>query len=203
MMRNLKLALAVVPFVAVLACTDANKAPAEQALRNADSAVTKLDETVTLNAPEQAKAAKDALAAAKSAAGKQDWKAALSLAGDVPGKVAAAVGASQTKIAEDAKKAAEAKKVEEAKKAWADASAAFPKSLNDLKTKASKVIKATKLPKGVDKAAVKKAKDTLAAIEAGWKSAVDLAKTDVAAAAAKVSALEAQAAEVRASLHLK
>jgi len=201
MTQTHKLTLAVLPLLLTLACTDANKAPAEAAVKSAEAAVATLNEEIAKLVPEEAKAVREALANAKVAIAKQDFKAARTLAEPLPGKIAAAVAAAAAKKEALAKEAAA--KAAEAKKAFEDGAAAIAKKLEGYKKQVAALAKAKKLPKGVTKDAVKKGKETVAALEAEFGKAKAQVATDAAAALAAAKDVEAKAAELAKSLKLK
>ncbi len=201
MTNTSKLKLAVLPLLLTMACTDANKAPAEAAVTAAESAGTAITEEVATYAPEQAKAFRDGLASAKTALAKQDYKTARTTAEALPTKVTQAVSAAAAKREELAKESAQA--AESAKKAYQDRSSALSKQLDGLKKHVAKLAKAKRLPKGVTKAAVSKAREALAAIEKGVAKAEAQAASDAAAATAAVEDLGRKAAELAESLKLK
>ena len=91
------MALAVIPFALSLACTDAAKAPAEAAMAAAGTAVESLQGEAARYAPEAVKAAQASYASAKELVAKQDYKGALTAAGDVTTKVKAALAAAAAK----------------------------------------------------------------------------------------------------------
>jgi hypothetical protein len=100
MNQTIKIALAVVPFLLAVGCTDPNKLPAEAAIKAAETAAATLTGEVAKLAPEQVKAVQDGLAAAKAAVAKQDFKAARAAAEALPAKAAEAVAVAQKKLAE-------------------------------------------------------------------------------------------------------
>ncbi len=188
MSRSLRLALAVVPFALVVACTDAAKAPAEAAMAAAGSAVESLQGEAAKLAPDAVKAAQASYASAKELVAKQDYKGALAAAGDVTAKVKAAL-------------AAAAAKKDELVKAWGELSASVPKMVADLKTRIATLSGAKKLPAGMDKAVLAKASEGVAAVESGWQKVTDQVKGgDYGAALAKGKELKAQAEDVLKSL---
>jgi hypothetical protein len=187
MNKTIKFGLAVVPFLLAVGCTDPNKLPAETAIKAAETAAATLTAEIEKAAPEQVKAFKDGLAAAKAAVAKQDFKGARAAAEALPGKAAEAVAAAQKKMAE-------------VKKAFEDGAAQLGEKVGALKAKAEELAKAKKLPKGVTKDAVKKAQETVAELEAGVAKAKEEAGKDAAAAAETVKGLLAKADEALASL---
>jgi hypothetical protein len=190
MNKTLKLALATVPFLLSVACTDPNKLPAEGAIKAAEAAANALTAEVAKYAPEQVKAFKDQLAAAKAAVEKQDWKTARATAEALAPKAVEIVAAANAKKAEATKAAtaAVAKLAEEV--------AAIQARLADL-------AKAKKLPKGITKETVAKAKEAVAELEAGAAKVKEEVMKDLDAAGAKAKELGAKAAEVAASLQAK
>jgi colicin import membrane protein len=201
MTKTTKLSLAVLPLFLVLACTDANKEPAEAAVKASETAVAGLTKEISDLAPDQAKAVREALANAKVAIAKQDFKTARALAEPIPGKIAAVLQAAAAKKDALAKEAAA--KAAEAKKAFDDGAAAITKKLEETSKKVAALAKSKKLPKGVTKDAVKKAKDTVAELEAAFTKAKEEAGKDAVAALAAAKDVEAKAAALAAELKLK
>jgi len=188
MSRSLRVALAVLPFALTVACTDAAKAPAEAALAAAGSAVESLQGEAAKYAPDAVKSVQASYASAKDLVAKQDYKGALAAAGDIPAKVKAAL-------------AAAAAKKDELVKAWGDLSASVPQMIADLKAKIASLTGAKKLPAGIDKAAVAKANEGVAALESGWQSVANQVKGgDYSGALAKGKELKARAEEILKSI---
>ncbi len=201
MNKTLKTALAVVPFLLTVACTDPAKAPAQSAIQAGEAAVATLTDEVGRYAPDQVKAVKDALAKAKASAAAEKWGEALTAAKDVPDAAAKAVAAAQAKKAELEKAAAE--KAAALKAAFDEAQAQLPAKIAELKKQVAALAKAKKLPKGVTKQAVTQAKEAVASLEDGAGKLADQAKTDMAAAAEGAKALLTKATETAASLGKK
>jgi hypothetical protein len=191
------LALALAPLLLLAACTDANKAPAEAALKAGEAAVATITEEVSKLAPAQVQAAKDALSNAKALIAKQDYKAALDAAGQIPAKVKEAVAAAQ------AKKEEAAKALAAAQKAFADATAALPGQLSAIKARLGALTKAKTLPKGITKATLGQAKTGFAALEDGFNKLKARAETDLAGATADAGALSKKAADLAKQLQMK
>lgn len=188
MNRSIRIALAVVPFALVVACTDAAKAPAEAAMAAAGTAVESLQGEAAKYAPDAVKAVQASYASAKELVAKQDYKGALAAASDIPAKAKAALAA------------AKAKK-DEIVKAVADLAASVQKSITDLKERVAALTSAKKLPDGVDKAVVAKASEGVAAVEAGWQKLSEQVKGgDFAGAMAKGQELKTQADDLLKSL---
>jgi len=201
MNKTIRFALAVVPFLLTVACTDPNKAPAEAAVKAGEAAAQTLTDEVATLAPEKTKEVNDGLAAAKAAIAKQDYKGALAAAKDLPAMASKAVADAQAK--QQALARAAAQKDAELKQAWKNAQSKLPAAIADLKKRVAALAKAKKLPKGISRGVVAKGKQTVAELEAGLAKAKELAKTDVAAASAAAKDLGAKAAELAASLKKK
>ena len=171
MKKTLWLALALAP-LALTACTDKFKEPAEAALKAADAAVEQLkSEEVVQYAPGPAKAVTDALASAKSKAAAKEYEAALGLSKDIPARVKDVVG----QASQAAQAAAEAKKkaVEAAfQEAGKDATA----SVAAVNEKLAALKKAKTLPKGFDKKKLQAAATKAAALEGDWSKASEKGK---------------------------
>ncbi len=188
MTKPLRTALAVIPFLLAVACTDAAKAPAEAALAAAGAAVEQLKGDAARYAPEAARAVQAGYDSAKALAAKQDYKGALAAASEIPAKATAALAAARARK-------------DELVKAVNDAAADLPGMIGELKQKTAALASAKKLPKGMDKAAVEKAQEGVAALEAGWKSASSQVKTgEYEAAIEKIRALRTQAEDLARSL---
>lgn len=198
MNQTLKTALAAVPFLLAVACTDPAKVPAQAAIQAAEGAVAALGDEVTQLAPDQVKAVKDGLAAAKAAAAKEDWKNALASAKDLP--AAATKAASDAKAKQEELEKAAAAKAAELKAAWDAAQAELPGKIDALKKQVATLSKARRLPAGVTKDAVAKGKEAVASLEAAYATAAEQAKTNVEAAVAGAKDLQAKAAEALESL---
>jgi len=188
MKKTLRIALAVVPFALVVACTDAAKAPAESAVAAAGAAVQSLQGDVAKFAPEAVKGVQAAYAKAKDLLEKQDYKGALAAAGEIPGKVKEAVSLS-------------AANKEKLAQAWADLSAAGDRSVSDLKARVASLGSARKLPAGVSRAAVEKANAGVASLESGWQSVKQMVKDGAyEPAIARAKELKAQGEEILKSI---
>jgi histone H1/5 len=201
MTKTTKLTLAVLPLLLTLACTDANKAPAEAAVKAAETAAAALTEEIGKLAPDEAKAVREGLANAKVAIAKQDFKTARSLAEPLAAKATAAIAAANARKEALAKEAAA--RATEAKQAFDAGAAALGKKLEGMKKKVTALAKAKKLPKGVTKADVAKGKETVAALEADFLRAKAQLSTDAAAALATAKDVEAKAVELAKALKLK
>lgn len=201
MNRTLKLALALAPFALGLACTDPVKAPAEKAVAAAEAAVATLTADAEKWAPEQSRAAKDALAKAKDLVAKSDFKGALAAAGAIPGQVKEALAAAAAKAQAAAEE--EAKKLE-LTKAWEAATASLPNLIETAKSRLAILSQAKKLPAGLDKAKLARAKEGLAVVDATFqKATADFKAGAMAEATAAVGGLQAKGEEVLALIGMK
>ena len=144
--------------VASLAACNADKGPADAAIKAADQAITAAAPEAEKFVPEQLTAAKDALKAAQDQFAKGDYKAALAAATELGTK------------AKDLAAAAAAKK-DELTKAWTDLSGSFPQMLGAITTKVAELGAAKKLPKGLDAAKLTQAKEGLAGLTKSWEEA--------------------------------
>lgn len=197
MERTLRLALAVVPLALVVSCADAAKAPAEAAVKAAEAAVGTISADAAKWAPDQVSAVKDALAKAKELAAKKDFKGALAAAQAVPGQVKELAATAQAKAAEEAKKL-------ELTKTWETATAALPNLIQTARSRLEILSSAKKLPAGLDKGKLAKAKESLAAIEATYqKASADFKGGAVEQANAAVGGLQAKGEEVLALIGMK
>ena len=201
MRKTIQSLLATIPFLLAVGCVDAAKAPAESAIKAGEGAIASITAEVQKLAPEQSKAAADALASAKGAAAKEDWKSALAAAKDLPEMVKAAVAAAKAQA--EAMERAAAAKLAEAKAAWAAAEKDLTAKIADLKKEVAKLSKSKNLPKGVTKAGVTKCKASVAELEVALTKAGEQAKTDVVAATASAKDLQVKAAEAASLLGKK
>ena len=157
MIRNLKMAAAAAACAVLVAC-NAEKGPADVALKAADQAITAAAPEAEKYVPEQLTACKDALKAAQDQFAKGDYKGALAAATELGNK------------AKDLVAAAAAKK-DELTKSWTDLSGSLPQMVEAIKSRVDILGKAKKLPKGMDAAKLTQAKDGLAGITKSWEEA--------------------------------
>lgn len=158
MNRILSVTAAAAAALLLAACESPAKAPADAAIKAADAAVEAVKGEAQKYVPDQFKAAQDAIAAAKS----------KFTAGDFPGALTAATEAG-TK-AKDLAAAVKAKK-DELTAAWKTASAQMGTTIQGINARLADLAKLKKLPKGLDKDAVQKAKDGLASVTKDWSDA--------------------------------
>jgi predicted small lipoprotein YifL len=188
-MKNvLKMTALVLCCVALVACSQ--KGPAEAALTAATAAVDAVKADAGKYVPDQAKALGAALASAREAFDKGDYKAALEAAQAIPAK------ASEAATAVAAKK-------DELTKVWAGLSGSLPGMVDQIKGKVEALEAMKKLPKDMDKAKVEAAKSNLADITKAWGEATEAFKSgNLMDAATKGNAVKAKVTETMAALGL-
>ncbi|HEX7624311.1 MAG TPA: hypothetical protein VF400_12120 [Anaeromyxobacteraceae bacterium] len=184
MKEGLMLVVALGCLAFTAACTDPDKAPAEAALKAADSAAAQLGRDVAQLAPAQAKAVEDALAAAKGLMARKDYRGALAGASAVPSKVAEATTAAAARKAD-------------LTKAWTEASRDVQNLVYAIEDRLDILSGAKKLPRGLDDAAIVWSRETLATIDSSWSKLPErFQKGDMPEAIAEAASLKAQASEV-------
>ena len=174
--------------VAGLAACNTDKGPADLAIKADEAAIQAVADEAGKYAPAQLKEAQDALAAAKDKFAKGEYKEAL---------------AAGTELATKAKDlvAATAAKKDELTKAWNDLAASLPQTVASIQAKVEELGKAKKLPKGMDKAKLTQAKESLAGMTKTWDEAsAAFTAGNLGEALAKASPLKDKGAEVMALL---
>jgi hypothetical protein len=176
MKRNYICLLVVVMLVGALVmvgCANKDKAPAEAAVKAAEEAYAAVKVEATKQVPDQAKALEGAIAAAKEKLTKNDYKAALSEAQAVSGKV---------KELADAMKA----KKDEATKSWTSLSTGIPKMIEALESRIGILSKSRKLPANITADKFAEAKSGLASAKEEWTKALDSSKAGNTTEAASI-----------------
>lgn len=190
MNQTLKIALAAVPLLLTVACTNPDKLPAETAIKAAEAAAATITAEVAKYAPEQVKAFRDGLEAAKAAAAKQDWKGARAAAEGLATRAAEAVAVARVKL-------------EGAKKELEDASAQLGAKIAALQARIAELSKGKKLPAGVTKEALAAAKTGIAELEAAARKAREEAGEDLTFAKVALTELLGKASQLAASLKME
>jgi hypothetical protein len=181
-------ALAVVPLLLSLACGDAARAPAEAAMAAASSAAGSLRGEAEKYAPDAVGAVQSSYASAKDLIERRDYQGALAIAGDIPARSRAALAT------------ATARK-DELTKAWGEYADTFQKMVAAIQERIASLSSARKLPAGIDRAAIAKAREGVASIESGWRKASEMARTgDFTDAIAMGKELNARALELLQSI---
>lgn len=156
-----------------VACSQ--KAPAEAALKAAESAMDAARAEATKLVPDQTKAVQAALDAAKASFDKGDYKATIAAAQEIPAKVA------------DLQTAAMAKK-DELTKTWTEMSGSLPAMVEQVKAKLDELGKAKRLPKDMDKEKLATAQADFESVTKAWEEASAASGAgDVADAVAKAT----------------
>ena len=187
---SVSIGLAVVASLFLISCESADKAPAAAAITAAQSALDAVRGEAAKYVPSQVSAVESAIASAKAAFEKNDYKAALTGAQDAAAK------------AKDLAAAASARKAELAK-TWEDMSGGLPKMAEAIQSRVDILSQSKKLPAGLDKDKLEGAKAGLASLNQSWTEASDAAKTgDMSDAIAKGQAAKAKAVEVMTALHM-
>jgi hypothetical protein len=186
--------LAVLSAVLLSGC-NTQKGPAEQAVMGAQFALNAVRDDAQKYAPEQLGGVEAKLSDLKGSFEKGDYAGVLAAA---PGVTAAITG---LKDAAAAKKTEAEAALAKAKDDWGTASTAVPKAIDDLGKRVDTLSKSKKLPKGVTKDAVAKAKTAVDGLKSTWGEASNAAASgDYTTAMAKASAVQAKAAEIGKSL---
>ena len=157
-MRGVRRALCLAALVVLSACAS-DKAPAEQAVKAAETAVANAKVEAAKWVPDQARSLDAALASVKDKFTKGDYKAVLA---EAP---ALATQAQSVASAAAAKKA-------ELTKSWEEMSAGLPKMVEAVKSRVDILSKSKKLPANVTKEKFETAKADLAAATQGWTDAM-------------------------------
>ena len=186
--------LAALSAVLLFGC-NTQKGPAQQAVASAQAALDAVRDDANKYAPEQLGGVEAKLSDMKGSLEKGDYAGVLAAA---PGVTSAIAGLKDAAAAKKNEAEAAAAK---AKDDWAAASTAVPKTLDDLSKRIDTLSKSKKLPKGVTKDAVAKAKTGVDALKATWGEASNAAASgDYTTAMAKASSVTAKAAEIGKSL---
>jgi hypothetical protein len=156
--RGVRRALGLAALVLLSACAS-DKAPAEQAVRAAETAVADAKAEAAKWVPDQARSLDAALASVKDKFAKGEYKAVLA---EAP---ALATQAKSVAAAAAAKKA-------ELSKSWEEMSAGLPKMIDAVKSRVDILSKSKKLPANVTKEKFETAKADLAAATQGWTDAM-------------------------------
>ena len=194
-MKKQSVWLVAVLAAALLSGCENQKAPAEQAIGTAESALAAVRDTAQKYAPDQLQTVESQLAAAKDSLAKGDYKGVLTAA---PALTTAISG---LKDAAEAKKADVEAALAKAKDAWGPMSADVPKMVEAIESKVTALSKSKHLPKGVSKDAVAAAKSGVESLKATWGEAASAsASGDFTTAMSKAQAVKDKAAEIMKSL---
>ncbi len=188
MSKTFRATLALVPFVLVVACTDAAKAPAEAAMSAAGAAVESLKGDATRYAPEAVKTVQASYDSARALVAKQDYKGALAAVADIPAQAKAAIATATLRK-------------EQAAAAWRGFSETIQQSVSEVTARVAALSSAKKLPRGIDKDAVARAKQEIDLLDTRWQMVKEAAsKGDYQTAIAKGVEVKKKAMALTASL---
>jgi len=191
-MRFAKFAIALCCTVALcVGCGDAQKVPAETAIKTASDAYAPIKSDAQKYVPDQAKTLENALASAQSAADKKEYTSALDQARGLPAMVTsigAAIAAKKTELSG----------------AWTAISTSVTPMLVALTSRVDMLTKSKGTPAGVTKDAVEQAKTDAKDAKDGWDDAMSAAaKGDFAAAMAKANAVKAKVTAAMTALKMQ
>ena len=189
--------LAALAAVFIIGCQN-QRAPAEQAVAAAESALTSIRDMATRYDPDQLQAVDAQLNGVKDSLAKGDYKGVL-----------AAMPALNTAIG-NLKDAATAKQQEadaasaKAKDAWGPLSSDVPKMVDAISSRVDILSKSHHLPKGVTKDTLATAKSGLDSMKSAWGDASNAATSgDYTTAVTKGQAVRDPASQIMQSLGMK
>jgi hypothetical protein len=194
-MKKLALWLpAMLAAVALVGCMS-QKAPAEQAVTSAETALAAVRDTAQKYVPDQLQSVEAQLTAMKDSLNKGDYQAVLTAA---PAMSSAISG---LKDAAEAKKADAEAALAKAKDAWGPMSTDVPKMVDAIQSRVDTLSKSHHLPKGVTKDSLASAKSGLDSMKVTWVEAQNAAaSSDFTTAVSKGQAVKDQASDVMKSL---
>jgi hypothetical protein len=188
--------LTLMAAVLIVGCAN-QKAPAEQAIANADSALAQVRDMAQKYVPDQLAQVDTQLNALKDSAAKGDYKSVLAAA---PALMTAIGG---LKDAAAAKQAEAQAAMAKAKDAWTSMSTDVPKMVDAIQSRVDVLSKSHHLPKGVTKDALASAKSGLDSMKSSWNDATSAASSgDFATATTKGQAVKDQATQIMQSLNM-
>ena len=189
--------LATLAAVFIIGCQN-QKAPAEKAIADAESALTGIRDMATHYVPDQMQAVDAQLNGIKDSFAKGDYKGVL-----------AAMPALNTAIS-NLKDTATAKQQEaeaasaKAKDVWGPLSSDVPKMVDAISSRVDILSKSHHLPKGVTKDTLAAAKSGLDSMKSTWSDASNAASSgDYTTAVSKGQAVKDQASQIMQSLGMK
>ena len=186
--------LATLAAVLVVGCAN-QKAPAEQAVAGAETALGAVRDDAQKYVPDQLQAVDSQLAALKDSLTKGDYKAVLTGAPTLNSAI------SSLKDAAEAKKADTEAALVKAKDAWGPLSAEVPKMVDAIQSRVTALSKSHHLPKGVTKDGLASAKSGVDSLKSAWSDASNAsASGDFTTAVTKAQGVKDKAAEIMKSL---
>jgi hypothetical protein len=186
--------LATLAAVLVVGCAN-QKAPAEQAVAGAETALAAVRDDAQKYVPDQLQAVDAQLAALKDSLTKGDYKSVLTGAPTLNSAI------SSLKDAAEAKKADAEAALTKAKDAWGPLSAEVPKMVDAIQSRVTALSKSHRLPRGVTKDGLASAKSGVDSLKSMWSDASNAsASGDFTTAVSKAQAVKDKAAEIMKSL---
>jgi hypothetical protein len=189
--------LVVLAAVLVTACQN-QRAPAEQAVAAAESALTNIRDMATRYAPDQLQAVDAQLSGVKDSLAKGDYKGVMAA---MPALNTAISNLKDTATANQQQAEAASAK---AKDAWGPLSSDVPKMVDAISSRVDILSKSHHLPKGVTKDTLAAAKSGLDSMKSAWSDASNAATSgDYTTAVSKGQAVKDQASQIMQSLGMK
>ena len=189
--------LATLAAVLIAACAN-QRAPAEQAVRAAESALTDIRDMANHYAPDQLQAVDAQLNGVKDSLAKGDYKGVLAA---MPALNTAISNLKDTATANQQQAEAASAK---AKDAWGPLSSDVPKMVDAISSRVDILSKSHHLPKGVTKDTLAAAKSGLDSMKSAWSDASNAATSgDYTTAVSKGQAVRDQASQIMQSLGMK
>jgi entry exclusion lipoprotein TrbK len=189
--------LAILAAVFIAGCQN-QRAPAQQAVTAAESALTSIRDMATRYAPDQLQSVDAQLNGAKDSLAKGDYKGVM------------AAMPALNKAISDLKDTVTAKQQEadaasaKAKDAWGPLSSDVPKMVDAISSRVDILSKSHHLPKGVTKDTLAAAKSGLDSMKSAWSDASNAATSgDYTTAVSKGQAVKDQASQIMQSLGMK
>jgi hypothetical protein len=180
--------------VLIVGCAG-QKAPAEAAIANAESAIAPIRDAARTYVPDQMQAVDAQLNSLKDSLAKGDYAAVIA------GAPALNTAISSLKDAAAAKQAEAEAAIAKAKDAWAGMSTDVPKMVDAIQSRVDVLSKSHHLPKGVTKDSLASAKSGLDTMKTGWSDASSAATSgDFTTAMSKAQAVKDQATQIMQSL---
>ena len=180
--------------VLVVGCAN-QKAPAEQAVAGAETALAAVRDEAQKYVPDQLQALDAQLAALKDSLAKGDYKAVLTGAPTVNSAIRS------LKYAAEAKKADAEIALAKAKDAWGPLSTEVPKTIDAIESRVADLSKSQQLPKGVSKSSLAAAKSGMDSLKSMWSEASNASGSgDFSTAVSKAQAAKDKAAQIMRSL---
>jgi hypothetical protein len=189
--------LAALAAVFIIGCQN-QRAPAEQAIAAAESALTSIRDMATRYAPDELQSVDAQLNGVKDSFAKGDYKGVLAA---IPALNTAISNLKDTATAKQQEAAAASEK---AKDAWGPLSSDVPKMVDAISSRVDILSKSHHLPKGVTKDTLAAAKSGLDSMKSAWSDASSAASSgDYTTAVSKGQAVRDQASQIMQSLGMK